>query len=189
MASSVIVDVFVSVDGWAGSDGLPAYFGYPGPELQEWITAESGAPQVAILGRRTYEALAGLPEEARDDGWHRLSRLEKVIFSRTLTSTDWPNTRICARDLVDEVRGMKDAGSVPLRTVGSLSVARQLLAGGLVDRLRLMVFPLVAGTAGRQAAFDGAIPADLDLVGHRALDGRVLLVEYRPTGRDVPRSQ
>jgi dihydrofolate reductase len=188
MASTVIVDLFVSVDGWAGSDGLPAYFGYPGPELDEWIAAEGAAPQVAIIGRRTYEALAGLPAEVRDEGWDRMTRLDKVVFSRTLTRADWPNTRLCRRDVVDEVRDLKAAGDVPLRTLGSLSIARQLLVAGLVDRLRLMTFPLVAGPSGRDPAFDGLAAADLELVDHRALDGRVLLVEYRPTGRDIPRA-
>ena len=61
MASSVIVDMFVSVDGWAGSDGLPGYFGYLGPELQEWIMDELAAPQLVVMGRRTYQALAALP--------------------------------------------------------------------------------------------------------------------------------
>ena len=83
---------------------------------------------------------------------------------------------------------MKDGGEVPLRTMGSLSVARQLVDVGLVDRLRLMIFPLIAGPSGREAAFQGIASADLELVDHQALDGRVLLVEYRPTGKDIPRA-
>jgi len=186
--SSVSVDVFVSVDGWAGSDGLPGYFGYLGPDLEEWIRAESETQQTLLFGRKTYELLAGLPEEARDDGWQRMADADKVIFSRTLTEADWPNTRIVAGDLVDEVRAMKAVGDVPIHTVGSLSVARQLMSAGLVDRLRLMTFPLVAGDAGREAFFADMASADLELVEHRVLDGRILLVEYRPTGRDIPRA-
>ena len=83
---------------------------------------------------------------------------------------------------------MKASSAVPLRTMGSLSLARQLLGAGLVDRLRLMIFPLVAGPSGREAAFDGMAAADLELVHQRVLDGRVLLVEYRPTGKDNPRA-
>jgi dihydrofolate reductase len=83
---------------------------------------------------------------------------------------------------------MKASSDVPLRTMGSLSLVRQLLSAGLVDRLRLMIFPLVAGPSGREAAFHGVVSADLELVDHRALDGRVLLVEYRPTGNDIPRA-
>jgi dihydrofolate reductase len=188
MGSILIVDIFLSADGWAGSDGLPGYIGYLGPGLAEWIAAEGAAPQVVVMGRRTYEMLAGLPQQARDEGWDRMSRLEKVVFSRTLNATTWPNTRICSSDLVAEVRAMKANSDVPLRTMGSLSLARQLLGAGLVDRLRLMIFPLVAGPAGREAAFDGMESADLELVDHRVLDGRVLLVEYRPTGKDIPRA-
>jgi dihydrofolate reductase len=186
--STLIVDVFLSVDGWAGSDGLPGYFGYLGPELESWIATEGAAPQLVLMGRVTYEALAGLPEEVRDEGWDRLSRLEKVVFSRTLSQVTWPNTRICSGSLVDEVTELKASSDVPLRTVGSLSVARQLLSAGLVDRLRLMMFPLIAGPSGREAAFLGMTSADLEVTDHRLLDGRLLLVEYRPTGRDIPRA-
>jgi len=188
MASTLTVDIFVSVDGWAGGDGLPGYFGYLGPELEEWITTELAVPQLVVMGRRTYEILAGLPDEARDESWERMNQLDKVVFSRTLQQTVWPNTRICSADLVDEVRRMKADSDVPLRTLGSLSLARQLTNAGLVERLRLMTFPLIAGDSGREAAFASMASADLDLVDHRALDGRVLLLEYRPTGQDIPRA-
>ncbi len=186
--STLTVDIFVSVDGWAGSDGLPGYFGYLGPELEQWIHDEGGAPQTLLLGRKTYEILAGLPEEARDEGWQRMTATDKVVFSTTLTEASWANTRLCADDLVDEVRAMKASGDLPIRTAGSLSLARQLMDAGLVDRLRLMTFPLVAGEAGREAFFEGVGSADLELTDHRVLDGRLLLVEYHPTGRDIPRA-
>lgn len=189
MGSSLTVDVFVSVDGWAGGESLPGYFGYLGEELEDWITTELAAPQVVVMGRRTYDILAGLPEEARDKSWHRMTQLDKVVFSRTLQEADWPNTRICGQDLVEEIRRMKADTDVPMRTMGSLSVARQLVTAGLVDRLRLMIFPLIAGVSGREAAFAGMSSADLELVDHRELDGRVLLVEYRPTGRDIRRAR
>lgn len=181
MAGTLLVDIFVSVDGWAGSDGLPGYFGYLGPELEEWITTELAAPQTVVLGRSTYEALAGLPDEARDESSDRMAQLDKIVFSRTLQQTVWPNTRICGEDVVDEVRRLKAVSDVPLRTMGSLSLARQLTNAGLVDRLRLMIFPLFAGDAGREPFFANLASADLELVDHRVLDDRVLLVEYRPT--------
>jgi dihydrofolate reductase len=189
MASTLTVDIFVSVDGWAGSDGLPAYFGYGGPELEEWIATESAGPHGILMGRKTYELLAGLPEEAQDDGWRQLTATEKVVFSTTMQEASWANTRICTDHPADEVRRMKaDDSGVALRTMGSLSVAQQLLSAGLVDRLRLMVFPLIAGDAGREAFFAQAGTADLELVDHRVLDGRLLLIEYRPTGNDIPRA-
>ncbi len=188
MGRMLLADVFVSVDGWAGSAGLPGYFGYLGPELEDWIAGELAAPHVAIMGRRTYELLAGLPEEARDEYWYRMSRQETVIFSRTLRRATWPGARICDADLVGEIRRMKAEGDRPLRTTGSLSLVRQLARAGLVDRLRLLLFPLIAGDAGREALFADMASADLELADHRTLDGRVLLVEYRPTGKDIPRA-
>jgi dihydrofolate reductase len=185
---TLTVDIFLSVDGWASGATSPGYFGYLGPELEEWITTELAAPQVVVLGRRTYEALAGLPDEARDDSWRQMTELDKVVFSRTLTQAAWPNTRISAADLVAEVSTMKSNNDIPLRTLGSISVARQLVDAGLVDRMRLMTFPLLAGDTGREAFFADMASGDLDLVGHRVLDGRVLLVEYRPTGQDIPRA-
>ncbi|MBC6459674.1 dihydrofolate reductase family protein [Actinomadura sp. HBU206391] len=181
------VDLFLSVDGWARGETSPGYFGYFGPELEKWITTELARPQMVILGRRTYEAFAGLPEEVRDESSHRMTELNKVVFSATLATASWPNTRICRDDLIAEVGRLKSEGEVPLRTMGSLSVVRQLCGAGLVDRLRLMTFPLLVGKSGREAAFADVASADLELVDHQVLDGRVLLVEYRPTGRDIPR--
>jgi riboflavin biosynthesis pyrimidine reductase len=62
------------------------------------------------------------------------------------------------------------------------------VAAGLVDRLRLVTFPVVAGEAGREAFFQGMGSADLELAGHRVLDGRIVVLEYHPTGRDIPRA-
>ncbi|QZY52138.1 dihydrofolate reductase family protein [Leucobacter tenebrionis] len=187
MAGTLTVDLFISVDGWAGSDGLPGYFGYLGPDLAEWNAAESAKPQRVIMGRRTYEALASLPDAAWGDTRAGVDALEKIVFSSSLESVDWPNTRI-SRDLIPEITGLKADGDVPLRTWGSMSIARQLLKAGLVDRLRIMMFPLFAGDAGREPAFSGVASDELELVSQRVLDGRILLIEYRPTGNDIPRA-
>jgi len=184
---TLTVDVFLSVDGWGKGAMSPGYFGYLGPELEEWITAELALPQLVVLGRCTYEALAGLPEQARDDSWHRMAELSKVVFSATLKTVSWPNTRICHDDLITGVNRLKGDSDVPLRTMGSFSVARQLFSAGLVDRLRLMTFSLLVGTSGRDPVFADMTSADLELANHQALDGRELLVEYRPSGRDIPR--
>jgi len=183
----VTVDIFISADGYAGSDGLPPYFGCLGPELEEWIAVEAAVPQLALMGRRTYEAFASLPEEYRDESYTALSELEKIVFSRSLKRVDWPSSRI-STDLESEVRGLKGRDDdISVRTIGSMSLARQLVDAGLVDRLRLMTFPLLAGPHGREPFFTGLAAGALELVGHRVLDGRVLLVEYRPTGDDIPR--
>ncbi|MER7199529.1 deaminase [Streptomyces sp. CB01635] len=185
---TLTVDVFVSVDGYAGSATSPAYFGYFGPMIEEWIHEEMAGPQLVLVGRRTYEALAGLPRESGGPGADPMPGVDKVVFSSTLKTVAWQNTRVCQEDLIAEVTRLKSEGHVPLRTMGSLSLARQLLDAGLVDRLRLMTFPLLVGESGREPFFAGVDSTELELVAHHDLDNRVLMIEYRPTGRAIPQA-
>jgi len=67
MPTTLTIDLFVSADGWAGSEDLPGYFGYLGPDLEGWIAEETAATQVALMGRATYELLSGIPDEAKDE--------------------------------------------------------------------------------------------------------------------------
>ena len=77
---TLTVDLFVSVDGWASGTTSPGYFGYFGPELEAWVTTELALPQLVLLGRRTYDALVGLAEQARDASFHRTNPVEQGRF-------------------------------------------------------------------------------------------------------------
>ena len=103
---------------------MPGYFGYLGPELEEWFAADSAAPQVSIMARRTYETMASLPEEHRDERWEQITQLHVGVLSNPDTRVDWPNARVCHEDLAEEIRRLKAESDVPLRTIGSLSVAQ-----------------------------------------------------------------
>jgi dihydrofolate reductase len=184
--STVLADLFVSADGYARGEHSPGYFGYVGPDLEQWIESEMDRPQHVLMGRRTYELLEGLPAEARDDGYERMSRQPTTVFSRTLESAAWPGASVERRDAVEVVRERKEAEDVPLRTMGSLSIVRQLVNAGLVDRLRLMVFPLFVGPSGSEPAYDALDETELELLDHRVLDGRIVLLDYRPTGTPIP---
>ncbi|MBB5788883.1 dihydrofolate reductase family protein [Jiangella mangrovi] len=185
--STLTVDIFISADGYARGEDSPAYFGYLGPDLERWIGDQGSTRQIALMGRVTYEALSAIPEEVRDEGWDQMMQTETVVFSRTLTATTWPNARVRA-DLVPEVTRLKKESDVGLYTIGSVSLARQLTDAGLVDRLRLMTFPLVVGPSGREPFFAGLAANELELVAHSVLDDRIVLTEYRTTGRDIPRA-
>jgi len=81
---------------------------------------------------------------------------------------------------------MKRDGGEPLRTLGSLSLCRSLLAAGVVDRFRVTVFPVITGKTGRERIFDGYPDVALDLVESRTFDGRLQLLDYRPRLLDAP---
>jgi len=178
----LFADLFVSLDGSASGTRSPGYFGYFGPDLGRWIQEEQARPRIDVMGRKTYEVLAGLPEELRDESYQPMTTRPTIVFSRTLTRADWPGVRLSAEDAVDEVRRLKNATGDDFRTVGSLSLVQQLLRAGLVDHLRLMVFPLVVGATGERPVFEHVGDFELQLQEQRLLDGRIVLLDYRPGG-------
>jgi dihydrofolate reductase len=106
----------------------------------------------------------------------------KVVFSSTLQAPlTWPNSELVTGDAVEAVREMKRTGTGPLSTLGSLSLSRSLLAAGLVDRFRLVVFPVITGRTGQERIYDGYPDVALEMVDSRTFDGRLQLLEYVPT--------
>jgi len=133
------------------------------------------------MGRVTYQLLAGFSSSATDEASTRMTELPKVVVSNTLAEPlAWSNTRVIRGDLATAIRGLKQQSADPLRSIGSLSLVRSMVALGLVDRLRIMTFPLTLGQAGREPALAGYPRAALELVATTVLDSRLVLLEYRP---------
>ena len=76
---------------------------------------------------------------------------------------------------------MKAEGSTSMRTIGSITLCRSLLSAGLVDRFRVVVFPVITGNSGRERICDGYPDVALDMINSRTFDGRIQLLEYVPT--------
>ena len=124
-----------------------------------------------------------MPDELARDS----TAMPKVVFSSTLESPlSWANSELVDEDPVEAVRAMKQNGSRPLRTLGSLTLCRALLGAGLVDRFRVVVFPVITGATGRERIFDGYPDVALEMVDRRTFDGRLQLLEYIPTVLDGP---
>ncbi|HEX5995163.1 MAG TPA: dihydrofolate reductase family protein, partial [Jiangellales bacterium] len=116
------------------------------------------------------------------DAFAELTRASKVVFSSTLEPPlSWANTRLINGDAVEAIRQMKQEGAGSMRTLGSLTLCRSLLNAGLVDRFRVVVFPVITGSTGRDRIYDGYPDVALDMVGSRTFDGRLQLLEYVPT--------
>ena len=186
--SSLMVDFIISLDGYGAADGWPGYWGMEGPEYLAWIGEEAGHEHTALMGATTYRLMSGFAAEMPDDpGLAGLTATPKVVFSSTLEAPlSWANTELVDGDPVATVQDMKRRDSRPLRTVGSLTLCRSLLAAGLVDRFRVVVFPVITGAAGKDRIFDGYPDVALDLVDRRTFDGRLQLLEYVPTVLDGP---
>jgi dihydrofolate reductase len=173
----LIADLFISLDGFAAGVGQKAFFGYDGPELSSWIQMQLDPPQVILMGRNTYVSLAGFA--AADSGSVRMREIPKLVFSNTLNEPlTWNNTGVIGGKLEPQIRVLKQQPGDPIRVFGSLQLVEGLMQLGLVDRLRLMVFPLLLGNAGREPIY-GRLPGTaLHLVGSKVLDSRLVLLEY-----------
>lgn len=180
--TELVCELIVTFDGFARGQRSPAYYGYLGPDFAEWIKTNSAVPHRMLIGRRTYEALEGFRPEEPDDDWKAMTTTPGWLFSRTLEATDWPGLKVVRDDLVDFVRELRRSDGPELRTLGSVSLVRQLLAAGLVDRLKLVICPLILPQTGVEPLFDKMPDMGFDLLSTKVLDGRVLLLEYRPAG-------
>ena len=84
-------------------------------------------------------------------------------------------------DAADVVARLKEESEVPLRSHGSLSMNRALMAAGLVDRLQVTLFPVITGQTGLDPIFQGAADSNLEPIENRTLDGNNQELTYRPT--------
>ena len=181
----LMIDFITSLDGYGAAEGWPGFWGLEGPEYLAWLEEEPDDHTV-LMGANTYRLMSGLVADG-EPGTDVLAGMSKLVFSSTLREPlSWANSRLIAGDPVEAVREMKEHGAQPLRTLGSLTLCRSLLAAGLVDRFRVVVFPVITGTTGRDRIYDGYPDVALEMVGSRVFDGRLQLLEYVPTVLDGP---
>jgi dihydrofolate reductase len=189
MTATYTFDVFSSLDGFGGVSGgdWGGYWGKQGPELLDHRLALYEAEQRMIFGANTYrtftQILASGTEETMHDPWvTRMRSLPATVVSSTLDGPlDWPDATIVSGDAVDVVTRLKEESDVPLRSHGSLSMNRSLMAAGLVDRVQVTLFPVITGHTGDDPIFQGAADFDLELIESRTLDGHIQELIYRPT--------
>jgi dihydrofolate reductase len=159
MTAIYTFDVFSSLDGYGSYDGgnWGGYWGKQGPEFLDHRLALYSTEQRMVFGANTYRQFAQLLGSSTEP-----DELDPV------------NARM--RSLPTTVES-----AVPLRSNGSLSMNRALMAAGLVDYVQVTLFPVITGQTGVDPIFQGAADFDLELVENRTLDGHIQELIYRPT--------
>jgi len=160
---TITVGEFVSLDGVVEA---PEKWHFPWLDDEMMAAIWSEPAETLLLGRVTYEsfagAFAGMP--ADDPVAAQMNRPEKVVVSRSLSSLSWVNSRLLPPgDVAARVAELKAAPGGPITITGSITLCRTLLAAGLVDRISLLVHPIVVGTGERFFAADGpGVPLSLE---------------------------
>jgi dihydrofolate reductase len=106
-----------------------------------------------------------------------MATMPKVMVSRSLTEASWGETEIVGSD--EALIALKQEPGPPLRIFGSVSLVQRLLRARGLDRLRLVVFPLVLGETGREPTFANLPDLELALAETSVLDGRLVVLDYR----------
>jgi dihydrofolate reductase len=180
--SELLVDFITSLDGYASAVGWPGYWGLEGPEYLASLDESPERAYTVLMGATTYRLMSDFAATSDDAGLAELTETPKVVFSSTLANPlAWANTTLVDQDPVEAVRSMKENDDRGLRTIGSLTLCRSLLGAGLVDRFRVVVFPVITGSTGRERIYDGYPDVSLEMLASRTFDGRIQLLEYAPT--------
>src|SRR5215203_3641929 len=180
MTATYSFDVFSRLDGFGSYDGgnWGGYWGKQGPEFLDRRLALYEEEQRMVFGANTYrqfvQMLGPSTEESEmgDPVNARMRSMPTTVVSTTLDGPlDWPDATLVSGDALDVVARLKAESDVPLRSHGSLSMNRSLMAAGLVDRVQVTIFPVISGQTGEEPIFAGAADFDLELIEHRTLDG------------------
>jgi dihydrofolate reductase len=187
----LLVDFITSLDGYGAAKGWPGWWGLEGPEYLGWLGQSPEGDYTILMGAKTYRLMSDFASQAgsaepdlgseEEGSMDELTKASKVVFSSTLQlPLAWANTRLVSGEAVEAVGQMKREGSSSMRTIGSLSLCRSLLKAGLVDRFRVVVFPVITGSSGYDRIYDGYPDVALDMVASRTFDGKLQLLEYVP---------
>jgi dihydrofolate reductase len=191
MTATYTFDVVSTLDGFGSYDehgDWGGFWGKHGPEfLDRRLVMYAEAAQM-VLGANTFrefvEMLGSSPEasETGDPVITRMMTMPTTVVSTTLEAPlAWSSATLAGGDAVDVVARLKQESDAPLLSHGSLAMNRSLMAAGLVDRVRVTIFPVISGQTGTGPIFQGAGDFDLELLEHRVFDGRTVELTYRPT--------
>jgi dihydrofolate reductase len=189
MTATYTFDVYSTLDGFGSYDSSGdwgGYWGKQGPEFLDHRFVVLSEEQRMVLGANTFsewlELLGPIEESELDPVNSRMKNMPTTVVSTTLEGPlDWPDGTLVSGDAVDVVTRLKEESNVPLRSHGSLSMNRALMAAGLVDFVQVTLFPVITGQTGTDPIFQGAADFDLELVENRTFDRHIQELIYRPT--------
>ena len=175
----VVVYELLSLDGVAED---------PDAVIRNWddamdanLAAVIGPQDAVILGRRSYDEWSGFWAGSEIQPFADfINGVAKSVATSTPLEREWTNSRVIDGDLAGFVRDLKDRPGGDIGIHASISVARALLAAGVVDELRLVIAPAIAGS-GRQL-LEGLPTLRLEMIDSTTTSGGYLLVGYRVIG-------
>jgi dihydrofolate reductase len=172
----IVVTEFVSLDGVMEAPGWT--FKYWNDEIANFKGEESSASDALLLGRVTYEGFAAAWPESEDEGAEYFNGVRKYVVSTTLDRAEWNNSILIRENVVEEIAKLKQQDGKDIMVHGSATLVQTLMQHDLVDRYRLLVYPVVLGKGKR--LFQEGTPANLKLLESQSFSSGVVALVYEP---------
>jgi len=174
---NLVVTEFISLDGIMEEPRWT--FKYWNDEIAKFKGEESTASDALLLGRVTYQGFAAAWPESKDEGADYFNSVRKYVVSKTLEEPlEWNNSTLIKDNIVEEITNLKQQDGKDIAVHGSATLVQTLMQHDLVDRYRLLVYPVVVGTGKRM--FTEGIPATLKLLESRSFSSGVVALGYEP---------
>jgi dihydrofolate reductase len=188
----IVVTEFMSLDGVVEDPGGAEDFRHGGwsfeiargDEGDKFKLDETMASEALLLGRVTYEGFADAWPSREGDFADKFNTMPKYVVSSTLEDPGWTNTTVLKGDVAEEVSKLRDELEGDIVVHGSVRLVQALIEHGLVDELRLMVYPLVLGT-GKRLFGETSDKKPLRLVDSRVVGDGVAILNYQPKGAEA----
>jgi dihydrofolate reductase len=183
----IVVTEFVSLDGVIEDPGGSEDFKYGGwsfeiergDEGDRFKLDEAMNSDALLLGRRTYEGFAAAWPSRDGEFADKFNNMPKYVVSSTLKDPEWNNSKVLDGDLAGEVSKLRDEVDGDIVVHGSAQLVQGLVDNGLVDELRLMVFPVVLG-AGKRLFGETSDKQRLRLSDSKTVGDGVQILTYEP---------
>jgi dihydrofolate reductase len=173
---NIVVTTFLSLDGVMENPGWT--FPYWNDDIAKFKGEETDASDALLLGRVTYQGFAAAWPESTDEGADYFNNVRKYVVSTTLDKAEWNNSQLIKDNIVAEITSLKQQDGKDIAVHGSATLAQTLMQHDLVDRYRLLVYPVVLGKGKR--LFSESTTATLKLVESRSFSGGVVALIYEP---------
>jgi dihydrofolate reductase len=190
----IISSTFLSLDGVMQAPGGSGEdpdggFDQEGWSVNYWddrmgqvMTELMGKPFDLLLGRKTYQIFASYwPHASEEEGAGPLNAATKHVVSTTLKNPEWGPAVVIDQDVATRIAQLKQEDGPELQVHGSSQLLQTLIAHGLVDQYRLLIFPVLLGR-GKRLFGDGVVPAGLRLVDSTTSTTGVIIATYEPAG-------
>ncbi|MCU0463720.1 MAG: dihydrofolate reductase family protein [Anaerolineae bacterium] len=175
----IVVTEFMALDGVIDT---PAWSGpYWNDEISDFKGEEQAGISALLLGRVTYEGFAAAWPESTDEGADLMNNITKYVVSTTLQNPTWNNSHVISGDVAAEIAKLKQQDGGDILVYGSATLVQTLMQHNLIDRYRILMYPVVVGSGKRM--FNGDATATLTLLENKTFSGGVIALTYVPQGK------